>query len=257
MSWSVSVASVQGRRRTMEDTHLCHQFPSGTQLVAVFDGHSGSRVAEFAQANLISRLNWPQEETPQNIKTAMTEAFLQIDAMLREQYLFLFSPTAGSTANVVVATQTHLVCINLGDSRAVLLTTDEDGDDYVVPLSTDHKPNLPEEKARIEAAGGVVLYPHGYCPRVDGTLAVSRALGDFEFKTPIESPPELQKVTAVPEVFAWEQTLADKQIVVATDGLWDVVSNDDAMTMTTPEHLIERATQKGSQDNITVIVLKK
>lgn len=253
-TWSVSVASEQGRRQTMEDTHLCHQFPSGTQLVAVFDGHSGSRVAELAQANLISLLNWPREETPQNIKKAMTDAFLQIDATLREQISFC---SAGSTANVVVITKTHIVCINLGDSRAVLLTTDEDGDDYIVQLSSDHKPNLEAEKARIEASGGVVLYPHGYCPRVDGTLAVSRALGDLKFKTPIEWSPELQKVTAVPEVFAWKQTLADKQIVVASDGLWDVVSNYEAMTMTTPEHLIERATQKGSQDNITVIVLLK
>jgi serine/threonine protein phosphatase PrpC len=92
---------------------------------------------------------------------------------------------SGTTAVAVLVTPEWILCANLGDSRAsLLLSKNEDGtksmiheQQTIVALSKDHKPDLPKEEARIEAANGSVIGG-----RVDRELAVSRALGDFDFK---------------------------------------------------------------------------
>jgi serine/threonine protein phosphatase PrpC len=86
---------------------------------------------------------------------------------------------AGCTANVVMITKTEIICANAGDSRSVLCKKGKSKD-----LSTDHKPDLPQEKRRIERANGFVEES-----RVNGMLALSRAIGDFEYKgNPILKP---------------------------------------------------------------------
>jgi len=88
------------------------------------------------------------------------------------------------------------------------------------PLSFDHKPHNEVEKARICAAGGYVDFG-----RVNGNLALSRAIGDFEFKKNTDMPPEQQIVTAYPDVIEHEITASDEFLVVACDGIWDCVSS--------------------------------
>ena len=83
---------------------------------------------------------------------------------------------AGCTATVVLISQTHYFCANSGDSRTVLARSQ--GPKMCEPLSFDHKPSNPQEKNRIESAGGFVEED-----RVNGSLALSRALGDFEYKS--------------------------------------------------------------------------
>jgi len=83
------------------------------------------------------------------------------------------STNAGCTANVIMITKVEILCANAGDSRAVLSKKGK-----VKDLSVDHKPDLPTEKRRIERANGFV--EEG---RVNGMLALSRSLGDFEYKT--------------------------------------------------------------------------
>jgi len=89
---------------------------------------------------------------------------------------------------------------NIGDSRAILgrMKKGEDGVLKIsaVELSKDHKPELPEEKERIENAGGEVDDDG----RVDGGLNLSRAFGDFVFKANKEMPAEKQEVIAFPDV---------------------------------------------------------
>lgn len=80
---------------------------------------------------------------------------------------------SGTTASTVMITPTHIICANAGDSRSILVT-----EDRVVELSKDHKPSNDTELQRIRLAGGSVALG-----RVDGDLAVSRALGDFQYKT--------------------------------------------------------------------------
>merc|ERR1740117_1887397 len=100
---------------------------------------------------------------------------------------------AGCTATVALVTPTHIIVANVGDSRCVLSTATQ-----VSALTEDHKPQMPAERARIEAAGGTVVNSRGTF-RVNGILAVSRALGDFSLKANLLLPPEQQPVTPQPE----------------------------------------------------------
>lgn len=105
---------------------------------------------------------------------------------------------------------------NAGDSRCVLSRAGS-----VLNMSNDHKPTLDSERARIENAGGFVSWG-----RVNGNLALSRAIGDFEFKRTFELPVEQQIVTAFPEVLENEILEAeDEFLVLACDGIWDCLSS--------------------------------
>lgn len=142
---------------------------------------------------------------------------------------------SGTTACVVLIIPGFILCANAGDSRAVMSKSG----DRTIPLSVDHKPDNEEEEQRIRAAGGYVA--NG---RVDGDLAVSRGLGDFTFKNidavldpekwraptepgvrPVCKPSD-QKVSPVPD-YSWQRrdSSEDEFIVIACDGIWDVMSN--------------------------------
>ncbi len=130
-------------------------------------------------------------------------------------------------------------------------------------LSFDHKPWLEAELTRIEAAGGSVSYK-----RVDGELAVSRALGDFQFKDP-DLAPEACKVTANPDLNIQVRHPEDQFLVLACDGIWDVMDNDEVIRSVTSyaqllgegnprllcEELIEDCLAKQSKDNMSAIVV--
>ena len=87
---------------------------------------------------------------------------------------------AGTTACVVFITDQKIFCANSGDSRAVLCQSKK-----AIALSEDHKPTLPGERKRITGAGHFVNEE-----RVDGELALSRALGDHYFKDKPALKPE-------------------------------------------------------------------
>ncbi|KAK3422512.1 hypothetical protein EUGRSUZ_G02960 [Eucalyptus grandis] len=118
----------------------------------------------------------------------------------------------GSTAVVAIVTPDKIVISNCGDSRAVLCRNG-----VAIPLSSDHKPDRPDELERIQNAGGRVIYWDG--ARVLGVLAMSRAIGDNYLK-PFVIPD--------PEVTIVDRTAEDECLILASDGLWDVVSNDTA-----------------------------
>ena len=96
----------------------------------------------------------------------MEKAFLAFDAEVSKEP---YCRDTGTTSCVVLITPDEIYCANAGDSRAVLKTGDK-----AVPLSLDHKPDLPGERNRISVAGHAVQMS-----RVDGNLALSRAFGDF------------------------------------------------------------------------------
>lgn len=171
---------------------------------------------------------------------------------------------------VAVVCSSHVVVANCGDSRAVLCRGKEP-----VPLSLDHKPNREDEYARIEALGGKVIQWNGY--RVLGVLAMSRSIGDRYLKP---------YIIPVPEVTVVARARDDECLVLASDGLWDVLSNEevcdaarkrillwhkknaaaavargsdggspDPAAQAAAEYLSKLALQKGSKDNITVLVV--
>lgn len=118
---------------------------------------------------------------------------------------------AGTTATVLLVTPTQFICANAGDSRTVLAREGK-----VIELSHDHKPADELERKRIEAAGSFV--ENG---RVQGNLAVSRAIGDLYFKKR-DVAPEDQPVTAKPDFEIVDRVPGkDEFVVLACDGLWD------------------------------------
>ena len=92
------------------------------------------------------------------------------------------------------------------------------------PLSVDHKPSNELEFKRINAAGGWVEFN-----RVNGNLALSRALGDFVFKKNDKKPVEEQIVIALPDVEVRTITEDLEFVVIACDGIWDVMKNNEVV----------------------------
>ena len=233
-------SAMQGWRVDMEDEHTVELaidgLPPGHAFFAVYDGHGGAKAAELAHLGMLDAVKRQPpfaryasaaaagEADAALLGDALKLAFVELDNALRPQ-LRALGDSSGTTAVVVMLTPTHIVCANAGDSRACYAT----GGDRVVALSEDHKPCRACERERIERAGGRVEQgAMGLGPmRVDGALAVSRGLGDFEFKANGRLPPHAQKVSPEPEVRAFARAARDDEfIVIACDGIWDVFSNE-------------------------------
>ena len=147
------------------------------------------------------------------LENALRKAFEDIDNALRVHQDSDTQSTvdsSGCTSNTAMITPTHIICANAGDSRCVL-----GSNNTATGLSEDHKPFDVAEKKRIEAAGGFVQYK-----RVDGDLAVSRALGDFQYKTRPDLPFSHQKVTCMPDILRHVRSPNDDVLLLACDGLW-------------------------------------
>ena len=156
-------------------------------------------------------------DDPEKVKGAIIAGFLQTDKHLhcvarREGW-----ERGGSTVVAALISPRYVYFANCGDSRAVLCRSGQ------VCFSTeDHKPYSPLEKERIERAGGSVTIQ-----RINGSLAVSRALGDFSYKGAENRTPSQQMVSPEPEVCVVERSPADEFLVLACDGVWDTISNEE------------------------------
>ncbi|KAL4514292.1 hypothetical protein Ndes2526B_g04035 [Nannochloris sp. 'desiccata'] len=128
----------------------------------------------------------------------------------------------GCTAVSVLIHNDKVTVANTGDSRCVMSRRGE-----AVPLTLDHKPIIYEEAQRIIRAGGFVRDN-----RVNGALNVSRTLGDLDFKRNVELPHTEQMVVATPDITDLELREGDEFLVIACDGIWDVMSNQEAVDFT-------------------------
>ncbi|GFH05585.1 PPM-type phosphatase domain-containing protein, partial [Haematococcus lacustris] len=130
---------------------------------------------------------------------------------------------AGCTAVVAVKQGSDLYVANAGDSRGVLCRAGK-----AVALSEDHKPAQEVERSRIIAAGGF-LSEIGGVTRVNGNLNLSRAIGDLKYKSNVELEAKDQIITAQPDIMKVPLTPEDRFFVLACDGVWDVMSNQDVV----------------------------
>ncbi|KAL8498023.1 hypothetical protein ACS0TY_021390 [Phlomoides rotata] len=297
------LASVRGRRSEMEDScvglprflKIPPQMLSESPLFSsihedltahvfgVYDGHGGYQVANYCQEHLhlalaeeigIAKDSLDVENGAHKWLRIFRKCFHRLDDevggfdAVDPTRLPIAPESVGSTAVVAVVSPTHIIVANCGDSRAVL-----NRGKVPVPLSVDHKPNREDECMRIEAAGGKVINWDGY--RVSGVLAVSRSIGDRYLRP---------YVVADPEIMFISRTKEDECIILASDGLWDVMTNEEACdlarkrillwhkkngstlpkergTGTDPaaqdaaDYLSQLAFQRGSTDNISVIVV--
>jgi len=194
-------------------------------VFGVFDGHGGDHVAHYTakhiQQHIVNQPMFKPPFTHEVLSTSFSAAILALDAELKNQPEHTSGhDQSGSTLTMVALTPTDVICANTGDSRSVLCRGGE-----AVEISNDHKPFLEDEKNRIENAGGHVKFN-----RVNGDLAVSRALGDFAYKTRDDLPATAQAVTADPEVIVQARTPEDQFLILACDGIWDVMSSQECVT---------------------------
>lgn len=226
------LCAMQGWRMSMEDSHIvelnANESGEGNSddhiaLYSIFDGHGGSGVAQFAGSKVASIVQEQAAFKQGKLGLALLNAYLATDEALLADPV-LKNDHSGCTATSVLLSEKQklLVCANSGDSRTVLATAG-----CAKTLSYDHKPTLVSERSRIYAADGFVEMD-----RVNGNLALSRALGDFEFKSNTTLGPHEQVVTCVPDLV--EHALdyeRDEFVILACDGIWDCLSSQECVDL--------------------------
>ncbi|XP_063415555.1 probable protein phosphatase 2C T23F11.1 isoform X3 [Mytilus trossulus] len=218
----VGSSCMQGWRINMEDAHtelLSMPGDKDTHFFGVYDGHGGARVAQYASLHLHKKILAQPYYSQGNISDSIRRGFLALDEEMMKDEL-MKDELAGTTAVIAIIKGSDIYCGNVGDSRAVASVRG-----VVEQLSYDHKPSNELEARRITAAGGFVEFN-----RVNGNLALSRALGDFVFKKNETKRPEEQIVTAYPDVVQKRITSDHEFIVLACDGIWDVLTNQEVVT---------------------------
>ncbi|GMH48157.1 hypothetical protein TrRE_jg1553, partial [Triparma retinervis] len=227
--------------------------PSAT-FCAVFDGHGGSKVSKFLKEKLHKRYvkdlrrgmvakgeaeggevekvdDEDLKPTKDTAISALSSAFAHTNDEVMKVSRWSHQ---GSTAVVCLfhedplTSKSTIVTANVGDSRAVLSR-----DGKAVDLTVDHKPNDKRERERIKSLGGKVSWfgyrdkrgrpiPGSGVYRINGNLAVARAIGDKSESPFVSSLAEVLQLPSDPE--------NDQFVVLASDGLWDVMSSQEAVT---------------------------
>ena len=238
-----------GNQKTNQDSFVFKTNVNGINnfnIFGVMDGHGpqGHFVSQFASKFIpfqimnhreIKTLTDPEDiyqKLKYNEYEIINQIFLETDNQLER--VNFDATESGCTCVLVIHIGSHIICANTGDSRAILVL-DSMGqnnlnDFYEVPLSYDYKPEMPEEKQRIELCGGVVeqlknkngegVGPYRVWVKEGGYpgLAMSRSIGDLIGK----------KLGVIPNPGILEYDLNEsvKFIVVASDGIWEFISNE-------------------------------
>jgi len=258
--------SLQGKRDSNEDQHVHIMNINGENeelnpinFIGVFDGHGGKAVSKYLKENLsqffVNKFTKDIYTKPETATKYFNKVYELIQNKMKEDH-----PRAvqycGSTACVGINfkdtdDKNRLWVLNVGDSRAIKCNKLN----IAEQLSQDHKPNSPEERVRIEQMGGKIEFD-GSDWRIKD-LSLSRAFGDLEC-TPY--------VTHLPQIYRYKISSSDKFLIFACDGLWDVMTNQDAVDFVNEllinkkfkgnyaKELAENAYNRGSLDNVTTVI---
>ncbi|KAA8545610.1 hypothetical protein F0562_020394 [Nyssa sinensis] len=233
----------------MEDYHVAkfvqyHGRELG--LFAIYDGHLGDSVPAYLQKHLFSNI-LKEEEFWTDPGRSISKAYERTD-----QAILSHNPElgrGGSTAvTAILINGRKLWVANVGDSRAVLSRGGQ-----AIQLSIDHEPNT--ERGSIENRGGFVSNMPGDVARVNGQLAVSRAFGDKNLKSHLRSDPDVTNADIDPDTDI---------LILASDGLWKVMSNQEAVDIAkkikdpqkAAKQLAAEALNRESKDDISCIVVR-
>ncbi|CAI5482709.1 unnamed protein product [Closterium sp. Yama58-4] len=209
---SYAVMCKKGRREFMEDAYQAiPQFGTtpGNAFFGVFDGHGGTMAARFAAGNIAGNVLKAAQQGAESPEAALVEGFKETDKQFLQQNL-----GSGSAVVTCWAAPGSLHVAHAGDCRAVLCRKGA-----ASVLTSDHKASREDERDRIENLGGHVDNFTGTW-RVQGVLAVTRGLGDANYK---------EYITPEPEVVHVPVTRDCDFLIMASDGLWDVVTNQEAV----------------------------
>ncbi|CAI5723407.1 hypothetical protein KXD40_000630 [Peronospora effusa] len=251
---------------------------SASGCFGIFDGHAGDRASRFCAERIFPRI-LEQLAHKSSVKDAITNAVQALDAEFctialrasnstivsnpRRNHRRPFATDDGSTLLVAIVRDGLLHVGNVGDSRAVVVTRGGDA----IPMSFDQKPNHKNERKRLESKGAFVTGKPSFMykvwplkklidvPRVNGQLAVSRSIGDVSLKPYISCDPEV-KTRVISK--------NDRFLILATDGLWDVVTSKAAAKLVArfkdpqkaADALVALALNKRTTDNVTALVVE-
>lgn len=262
---SAHFVSLKGDRTSNEDSHNIVLGLNNTNgkmakvnYYGVYDGHGGQFVSNFLSQNIPhffieNRVKYPLDVAYVN---KVCDQVQNILCTKHEKHATECGSTCLMVCHFKEENREYLNIINTGDSRCVLCRSN-----VAIPLTLDHKPDWPNELNRIGKLGGTVR-KDGSTYRIND-LSVSRAFGDKE---------SCQFVTHKPDLYKYRITKKDKFIIIACDGLWDVVSNQEAINfvlkncydsemkrinpkINIARKLAEMAIDLESGDNVTCIVV--
>ncbi|EHA8589160.1 putative protein phosphatase 2C 74 [Cocos nucifera] len=232
------LASRKGSRSVMEDGYGA--------FFGVFDGHGGREAVDFVTENLgknILAVLPELEEKENQLELAIRAGYLTTDSQLLSQGV-----SSGACVATVLLKDGKLHVANAGDCRVVMSRKG-----VANVLTRDHHPGREDERVRIESSGGYVCCRNGVW-RVQDSLAISRAIGDISMKEWIISEPEIKRL---------HLTLDCEFLIIASDGLWEKVTNQEAVdvvmrhknSIKSCKELVDISSGRGCRDDITVMVV--
>jgi len=267
--------SIRGKRTCNEDasaamTDVSRQHGTSDPDTAwqaaffgVYDGHGGRRAADFLCDNLhvfLCNAKARGLDVPAALTASLQQAEFEFNRIAEAEDL-----TDGSTVAVAIIDGARLVVGSVGDSELVLSR-----DGKAIPLCEVHNPSKnPAEAQRVQREGGVLVdarVAHPLAPQAY-SLALSRAIGDFPFKSPQLTRGHPSGVSSEPDVHEFALTCGDEFLIIACDGLWDVLSHQEAVDsalaalratddpQAVAERLVAEAYARGSTDNISVLLV--
>ncbi|KAG9347084.1 hypothetical protein JZ751_006011 [Albula glossodonta] len=250
----VGCASLIGQRKENEDRFQASQMTDSIMYFAVFDGHGGPQAADFCDKYMAKYIkDFAAEE--QDLEVVLTKAFLEIDKALARHLHFSGNASfmsSGTTATVALLRDgIELVVASVGDSRALLCRKGK-----AHKLTVDHTPERKDEKQRIKKSGGFVTWNSLGQANVNGRLAMTRSIGDFDLKNRgVIAEPETKRITL--------HHAHDTFLALTTDGINFIMNSQEICDVINQCHdpkeaaqlISEQALQYGSEDNSTIIVV--
>jgi serine/threonine protein phosphatase PrpC len=211
------------------------------QIYCIFDGHGGDSTARICVNSFKEIFEKLCKENPNDIEGNFHKCFKELDEEIKKKG---GCPNVGNTATVIYIDKNMIYIANVGDSSAVLVYNDK-----AAQVTIDDKATNPEEMKRIEKEGGKV-----FDERLEGILAISRGIGDLDLKE--------KGLTNEPHIFKAPIDEHLQFVVVASDGVWDVMTPHDIYEICTydknpasiVDKIVEESISYGSEDNISCIV---
>ncbi|KAI3705023.1 hypothetical protein L1987_75253 [Smallanthus sonchifolius] len=248
-----SVYCKRGKKGAMEDRHSAVvDLDSKQALFGVFDGHGGAKAAEFVAKNLYRNIMSKIENKFEDDEVAegVRDGYLATDSEFLKE-----DANGGACCVTALIRKGKLIVSNAGDCRAVMSRGG-----VAQALTVDHKPSRKDEKDRIESMGGYVDCRNGVW-RIQGSLAVSRGIGDKHLKKWVVAEPETRIIDIGPEC---------EFLILASDGIWDTVNNQEAIDIVRPfcvgtkkpdltsacKKLVGLSSTRGSYDDMSVMVIR-
>ena len=216
-------------------------------LFAIYDGHNGKFVSEYLNKNLPKILYSKIEKNEYQIEKSINETFKEINLNLEK---IPNAKETGSTATLIIIDNNILYCANVGDSECYYITKDK-----IIQMTKLHNCKNIEEIERVKNNKGLF-----FNNRIFGSLSLTRSIGDTDYKEfGVSGIPNIKK-----EILTENYS---KFIILGSDGVWDVI-NESYLNQIEKENgillnakdfcekIVSYSIEKGSQDNISCVVIK-